>query len=204
MLKGEIRTFLLIRETVGHWYPNDKRFLSSLAKVRTLLFDAISSTSWGYIWFLKWSSIFVWGTRHACSENGVKSFINKCEIQYCFYIPLEYRQLVRKKIPNLFAAKAIEQCSLTQISDQCILRMRSRSKKAGGAFVSGTQKVLKRVLNILCFYLGLKNFQRVVNSLCLYLRHKKFSKGFSIFWVCICVSGTPKLLQRVLKFSMCL
>ena len=49
-------------------------------------------------------------------------------------------------------------------------------------FVSGTQKVLKRVLNILCFYLGLKNFQRVVNSLCLYLRHKKFSKGFSHYW----------------------
>ena len=70
-------------------------------------------------------------------------------------------------------------------------------------FVSGTQKVLKRVLNILCLYLGLKNFQRVVNSLCLYLRHKKFSKGFSIFWVCICVSGTPKLLQRVLNI-LCL
>ena len=131
----------------------------------------------------------------------------------------------------MFAAKAIEQCSLTQISDQCILRMRSRSKKAGGTFVSRTQKVFQGVLNILCLYLGLNKFskvlsillfisrtrgqcfvfvtgtqevlQRVLNILYLYVGLKKFS----IFFVCICKKKRvglvyPKFLCHILH-SVC-
>ena len=67
------------------------------------------------------------------------------------------------QISNLFAAKAIEECNLTQISDQCIRRMRCRPKKAGGRFGSPTWKFSKKFWILL--------LMQTQNNIYLYLGH---------------------------------